>query len=136
LSSRLGKERVVRPRIHPDILPERAVRWQPLLDCGGKASSRELVAGGVATRPLCLQPHLQPINVTSVIPDGPPMRFDYEGRTHVIAHTWGPERLSAGWWRGAHSQRDYYRVETNNGQRFWLFRRIGEGDWYLHGEFD
>lgn len=134
LSSRLGKERVVRPRIYPDILPEFAVRWQPLLDCGAETSSLAPETR-VATRPLCLWRHPQPITVVSVVPNGPPMQFDHEGRTHTIAHAWGPERLAAGWWRGAHAQRDYYRVETKQGQRFWLFR-IREGDWYLHGEFD
>lgn len=135
LSNRLGKQRVVRPGIQPEILPELALRWQPLLD-GPPPASRSLpTCGIVAARPLRLWPQPQAIAVVSVVPDGPPLCFDRAGRTQVIAHCWGPERLAAGWWRGGHVQRDYYRVETERGQRFWLFRRIREGDWYLHGEF-
>ena len=48
--------------------------------------------------------------------------------------TWGPERIQTGWWRGHYIRRDYYRVETTTGQRFWLFRR--RGHWFLHGVFD
>ena len=33
-------------------------------------------------------------------------------------------------------RRDYYRVETCAGARAWLFRRRGDGKWFLHGWFD
>jgi hypothetical protein len=33
-------------------------------------------------------------------------------------------------------QRDYYRVETTTGKRFWLFRRLPDGNWFLQGVFD
>jgi len=32
--------------------------------------------------------------------------------------------------------RDYYQVETACGNRFWLFRRLSDGRWFLHGTFD
>jgi hypothetical protein len=32
--------------------------------------------------------------------------------------------------------RDYYRVETTTGHRFWLFRRLRDGHWFLHGLFE
>ena len=136
LSNRLGKERVVRPRIQPDILPEFVRRWQPLLDC--ESLVPEPADGSVASRPrpLRLLPEPRSVSVMAVASEGPPVQFDYQNRTHRVCHAWGPERLSGGWWRGRHAQRDYYRVETDKGQRFWLFRRLREGDWYLHGEFD
>jgi protein ImuB len=37
--------------------------------------------------------------------------------------------------RGAGVRRDYYRVETTSGHRFWLFRRLTDGRWFLHGVF-
>jgi protein ImuB len=36
---------------------------------------------------------------------------------------------------GAGIRRDYYRVETTGGRHFWLFRRLSDGRWFLHGEF-
>lgn len=48
----------------------------------------------------------------------------------------GPERLETGWWDGGGLRRDYYVVETAQGQRAWVFCAIGEhGPWMLHGWF-
>lgn len=48
----------------------------------------------------------------------------------------GPERIEAGWWDGGDLRRDYYVIETREGQRAWAFRGIqGEASWLLHGWF-
>jgi protein ImuB len=96
-------------------------------------------------RPLRLFDPPQPINaVMFEVPDGPPRRFTWRGRIYGIARWEGPERIAAEWWhrrdRGGKS-RDYYRVEDEEGHRFWLFRHgLPEKDkpapdWYLHGLF-
>jgi protein ImuB len=78
----------------------------------------------------------QPIEVISIVPDGPPLSFRWERREHRIAHYWGPERIETGWWRAGSARRDYYRVETTTGQRLWIFRRLRDGDWFFHGQFE
>jgi protein ImuB len=90
----------------------------------------------IAARPLCLKPRPIPVEVISVVPDGPPVRFRWHAVEHVIKDSWGPERIETGWWRGPHVERDYYRVETATGQRFWLFRQNDTGKWFLHGAFE
>jgi protein ImuB len=47
----------------------------------------------------------------------------------------GPERVETGWWRGITVCRDYWRVETESQQHFWVFRDLRSRNWYLHGEF-
>lgn len=48
----------------------------------------------------------------------------------------GPERLESGWWDGEDARRDYYVIETSQGQRAWAFAPPGEqGGWMLHGWF-
>jgi protein ImuB len=48
----------------------------------------------------------------------------------------GPERLESGWWDGDEARRDYYVLETSQGQRAWAFAPPGEqGGWMLHGWF-
>lgn len=48
----------------------------------------------------------------------------------------GPERLESGWWDGEDARRDYYVLETSQGQRAWAFAPPGEqGGWMLHGWF-
>ncbi len=48
----------------------------------------------------------------------------------------GPERLETGWWDGGEVCRDYYVVETAQGQRAWAFCAPGEqAGWMLQGWF-
>ena len=48
----------------------------------------------------------------------------------------GPERIESGWWDGADARRDYYVVQTRDGQRAWAFLAPGANDgWMLHGWF-
>jgi protein ImuB len=76
------------------------------------------------------------VQATSIVPDGPPIRFTWRGREHRVARWWGPERIETGWWRGPHVRRDYYRVDTTTGERLWLFRERPGGDWFVHGVFE
>jgi protein ImuB len=52
-----------------------------------------------------------------------------------VARHWGPERIETGWWRGPSVRRDYYRIETDEGRRFWLFRELTNRRWFLHGAY-
>jgi protein ImuB len=135
LNNRLGPQRVVRPRLCPDPQPEFAVEWTPLLetDSGQQAAEFDLPA---LPRPLRLLDPPRPIQVTSIVPDGPPIRLFRNTETLPITRCWGPERIETGWWRGGAVRRDYYSVETECGCRLWLYRRIEQGDWFLHGEFE
>ncbi len=48
----------------------------------------------------------------------------------------GPERIESGWWDGGDARRDYYVVQTREGQRAWAFLAPGASDgWMLHGWF-
>jgi protein ImuB len=178
LTSRLGPDAVLRPRLIADPLPERVVEWKPAVkmsEVRGQRSGRARNAErgtrrerqvlsteysvlstqprrkscGEAVlvpqskiqnpkskihRPLTLvAPHS--LAVTSIFPDGPPLAFDFQGRRHEVAHYSGPERIETGWWRGANVRRDYYRVQTEEGLRFWLFRDLKTSQWHLHGEY-
>jgi protein ImuB len=145
LGSRLGKENVCGVQPRTGALPERAYREKPWADIMAArrwtpTDSAAPSAAGVAYRPLWLQEPPQPLAMVSVAStgnsgDGPPIFFHYQNTRHDVARHWGPERIETGWWRGRGVRRDYYRVETQTGQRFWLFRRLGDNAWFLHGCF-
>jgi protein ImuB len=86
-------------------------------------------------RPLSLFSSPRALEVMSVAPDGPPVWFGLAGEKHEVVGQAGPERIEAGWWRGKTVRRDYWRVVTASGQRFWVFRQLENGRWFLHGEF-
>ncbi len=87
-------------------------------------------------RPMHLFDRPRETAVVALTPDGPPLRFRWEGREHQVARFAGPERIETGWWRGKQIRRDYYRVTTRTGGRFWLFRRCNTSEWFVHGTYD
>ena len=80
------------------------------------------------------------IEVTAPVPDYPPMSFRYQDKVHYVRKSDGPERIEREWWADAGEHRDYYQVEDDLGQRYWIFRSGHYGSdtpsqWYLHGFF-
>ena len=89
-------------------------------------------------RPVRLLHQPELIEVSAPIPDYPPMLFLYKGKRHDIKKADGPERIEREWWLDEGQHRDYYMVEDQDGQRYWLFRSGHYGEqpkWYIHGFF-
>ena len=91
-------------------------------------------------RPIHLLARPEPIMVTAPIPDYPPMLFRYKGQLHTITKADGPERIEREWWLDDGPHRDYYTVEDEAGQRYWLFRSGHYTEeqtphWFIHGFF-
>jgi hypothetical protein len=59
------------------------------------------------------------------------------GSYGAVTAMYGPHRLAGGWWspRGAR-ERDYYFVETQQGQLLWLFYDRSQRRWFLQGIVD
>ena len=95
-------------------------------------------------RPVRLLRHPEQVDhVIAELPDQPPRRFTWRGVAHRVVRAEGPERIAGEWWRRAAERqavRDYFRVEDEQGQRFWLYRRgdgergeTGDLSWFIHG---
>jgi protein ImuB len=105
---------------------------------------------GKPPRPIRLFDPPEPVEAFWLLPDDPPFRFLWRRRRHQVMRADGPERIADEWWRpegsGADPResgdaiRDYYRVEDDEGRRFWLFRAGLHGGghkprWFVHGVF-
>ncbi|QEC53732.1 protein ImuB [Anseongella ginsenosidimutans] len=91
-------------------------------------------------RPAYLLPRPEAIEVSAPVPDYPPMLFRYKGKVHQVRKADGPERIEREWWLEKGERRDYYYVEDEQGQRYWLFRSghyAGNQpqQWFIHGFF-
>ena len=140
LSNRLGASRIFRNEAVESDVPERSVRRVPALQRkGGIGWPADL------PRPVRLLDPPQPVEAMALLPDHPPLAFTWRRVRHRVRHADGPERIAGEWWKRdgeMRSVRDYFRVEDEDGHRFWLFRR-GDGDdpatgdrrWFLHGFF-
>jgi protein ImuB len=114
LRARLGDASVHRLQATVDPRPEQAQRIMP-----ARAAH---VVPTTLPRPTWLLPKPVPL------------------RGHGLRILAGPERIESGWWDGGDLRRDYYVLETADGQRAWAFCPPGErpghdGGWMLHGWF-
>lgn len=98
-------------------------------------------------RPPFLLVRPEPLAVMAEIPEGPPARFTWRRVNRRVTKAQGPERIAPEWWRALDREskprpRDYYRIEDEDGCRYWVFReglyQDSEGlapCWFLHGVF-
>ncbi|WP_247894250.1 DNA polymerase Y family protein [Azospirillum sp. B510] len=138
LTLRLGERAVLRLVPRESWLPERCVAPFPPLETLPAPKPWPV---GHPRPPRLLAPP-EPVEAIAPLPDDPPRHFVWRGTRHRVCRAEGPERIESEWWRPAGSLglavRDYYRVEDEDGRRFWLFRaglyRPGETPrWFLHG---
>lgn len=156
LGNRLGVGKVYRLAPVESHLPERAAARISPVRRGQAAAWPRIVTASTACywRPLRLLDHPEPVeDVIALVPDDPPLQFRWRHVLHRVRVSAGPERIVWEWWReidrhsapphnspSAQPVRDYYRVENETGQRFWLYRAglyrpEQPARWFLHGLF-
>lgn len=139
IMARLGADAVFRSSAVESHVPERSVRRIGPLE-------EPLCWPTLWPRPVRLLARPEPLTgVVALLPDQPPRRFVWRGVSHIVTRADGPERITGEWWkraREAYSVRDYFRLENERGERFWVFRRgdgcdprTGDLSWHMHGLF-
>ena len=140
LANRLGAAKVYRLEPVDSDVPERSVqRVAPT----APATDRTWPARW--PRPSRLLSPPERVEAMAVLPDQPPVAFTWRGQRRRVKVADGPERIFGEWWRRdaeVEAVRDYFSVEDEAGERFWLFR-AGDGElaytgdlsWFLHGLF-
>lgn len=140
LSNRIGARRLYRLAPAQSDVPERSSRKI--------APTAEPVAETWPTRwprPSRLLVRPEPIETVALLPDQPPVSFTWRGQRRRVRRSDGPERIFGEWWRRdgeLDAVRDYFQIEDDAGERFWVFRRgdgeqvvTGDLSWFLHGLF-
>jgi protein ImuB len=94
-------------------------------------------------RPSRMLARPEQIEVIALTPDHPPASMTWRGKRRRIKRGDGPERVFGEWWvRSSEMEavRDYYSVEDEDGNRFWVYRSgdgvdpaTGTAKWFLHG---
>lgn len=134
VAGKVGKNAIHRYLPKADYWPERA-----LIQAKDLTESNETLFHNPLNRPIQLLCRPERIEVTAPIPDYPPMLFIYQGERHSIKKADGPERLERAWWLEKGEHRDYYTVEDEKGNRYWIFRSghyaAENSAWYIHGFF-
>lgn len=140
LGNRVGEEKLYRFTPVASDVPERSFRRvAPASAENGQAWQDHW------PRPARLFAVPEPIEAIALLPDHPPASFTWRGIRRRVKRADGPERIFGEWWkRDAElaAVRDYFQVEDEAGERFWIYR-AGDGEdaatgshrWFLHGIF-
>jgi protein ImuB len=144
---RFGRENVLSFASRDTHDPVRASALVPAMGMEPRGKSDPVALsqgpGDPPLRPLTLFEHPQPLEALAEVPDGPPLRFRWRRALHDVCRAEGPERILPEWWQQGDlpaRARDYYRVEDQQGRRFWLFREGLHGEaqpprWFMQGLF-
>lgn len=144
LSAWLGESRVLRVMLQNSHVPEHACvgipaasakEFSPSPHTSEERRDQDSLA---PSRPVRLFERPEIIDVIADTPDAPPVQFRWRRATHAVARVEGPERIAMPWWRKEILTRDYFRVETTEGVRLWLYREglyseTGKPKWFCHG---
>ncbi len=157
LSARFGETHVLRFVPQDSHIPERRVKLLPAIAPVAEAAKEpakiEVTRPNPADAhgpsepqlPLRLFDPPEPVETMAEVPDGPPKQFRWRRILHEVVAAEGPARIAPEWWhRDGDADgltRDYFRIEDQEGHRFWLYREglyereTDRPRWYLHGIF-
>lgn len=140
LANRVGEHAIYRASPVASDVPERAVCRIPAM-----APDTGATWPGHWPRPSRLLSRPEPIETVALLPDHPPVSFTWRGIRRRVKRADGPERVFGEWWKcdaELAAVRDYFRVEDDAGERYWIYR-AGDGEdpgtgshrWFVHGVF-
>jgi protein ImuB len=125
LANRIGEQRLYRFSPVASDVPERSVqKIAPVAQDTGETWS------DLWPRPARLLERPEPIETLALLPDHPPVSFTWRGIRRRVTCADGPERVFGEWWKQdseLSAVRDYFRVEDEAGERFWIYRS-GDGE--------
>ncbi|MEM9009582.1 MAG: DNA polymerase Y family protein [Pseudomonadota bacterium] len=133
LGARLGLDALTRPLPADSHLPEKSA----IVASAAFAEAAPHWPQPPAPRPVRL---FEPERIRAEDPARPPARFRWRRQIHATAEATGPERIAPEWWLDDPAwrtgPRDYWRIETEEGRRLWLYETPTPPTWYVHGEMD
>lgn len=129
LGNRLGFEAIERLAPAESLIPERSFLVTP-----AAYSAPVIRPRSPRPRPLIL---FAPEPITAH--GHPPARFRWRRMSFTTCRATGPERIAPEWWfddpMWRTGLRDYWRIDTQEGPRLWLFHTPQTPGWYTQGEF-
>jgi protein ImuB len=132
LGNRIGFDRVLRLEPTQSLIPERSFQ---MVSAANMAPAAPPVPRRGPPRPAIL---FAP-EWLSEVSGNPPTRFRWRRMSLTTQRAIGPERIAPEWWLDDPAWRtglrDYWRIETQQGPRLWLFYTPQNPRWCVQGEF-
>jgi protein ImuB len=135
LGNRLGFENVQRLAPAESLIPEKSF----LILAAAYAPEAAPVPPGGPPRPITIFPPEPVTAAQGQSPGHPPAHFRWRRMRFSTLRAIGPERIAPEWWLDDPAWRtglrDYWRVETREGPRLWLYHTPQAPGWCIQGEF-
>lgn len=130
IGTRIGLENIQRFLPADSHIPERSFTIAP-------AAFSVAEGGWVCPRPRPLRLFSpEPLAVKGATP---PQKFRWRSMALTTGRATGPERIAPEWWLSDENWRsglrDYWKIDTREGRRLWLFYTPQAPAWFVHGEF-
>ena len=130
LGTRIGLENIIRFLPADSHIPERSFTIAPVA-----YSEPESGWASLRPRPITL---FRPEPISASGPK-PPARFRWRRMALTTTRATGPERITPEWWldddNWRSGVRDYWKIETQQGRRLWLYYTPQNPGWFVQGEF-
>jgi protein ImuB len=132
LATRFGANRILTFQPNDTHVPENAFSTVSAQKAtSSKAIWEKLRAtDSIPRRPLRLFKQVLPASLTD-------SQLNWRRASRQVIEQEGPERIAMEWWRHEDPQpdRDYFRMEDDQGRRYWLYRYTATEQYFLHGLF-
>lgn len=130
IGTRIGLENIQRLLPADSHIPEHSFLIAP-------AAFSQPESNWISSRPRPIR--LFPPEPITACGSHPPQRFCWRRLHLTTARAIGPERIAPEWWLADDAwrsgMRDYWKIDTREGRRLWLFYTPQSPGWFVQGEF-
>jgi protein ImuB len=125
-----GPQAIVHAELRSGHLPEARFAWVPM-------ETVPLAKPGPLPEvpPLCRRVYAKPLPLPARPRREPDGWLLGDWRQGHIVKSWGPFRITGGWWV-REVRRDYHYVQTERGNLLWVYWDGVRRAWFVHGEID
>ncbi len=145
LAARFGPQRILAFQPNDTHIPEAAWTAIPAQYAQATKLTWEKIRRPTEApcRPLRLFARPEPVGLLRSVPGSSAFHMRWRKTQRIVTRVEGPERIAMEWWRhnDVEPTRDYYRLEDEEGRRYWLYRNgVPHRDglapqWLVHGVF-
>ncbi|MGA9794930.1 MAG: DNA polymerase Y family protein [Rhizomicrobium sp.] len=148
LAARFGPHRILAFHPNDTHIPEAAGLALPAQEMRGEKTTWHKIRQPhrAPRRPLRMFAKPEPASYLKEVSHPSSLRLRWRQTTQPVIHMEGPERIAMEWWRHVAPEptRDYFRVETRDGRRFWSYcngvfdrdlKLVQLPHWLIHGTF-
>ena len=114
-------------------IPECISRREPITRPASIGSTAPLFSWPPLDRPSILLDQPESAQCVALLPAGPPHRIEWRGTNYTVISRIGPERIVTHRTLVHQWTRDYFKLQLQDGLWLWVYHRLEDDRWFVHG---